>query len=507
MNRRLAAAAALAAVVMPGMWFLSRPDAVRIEAGDDVQASLRRAPAGAVVELGAGEHLGPLTLGRAMTLRGEPGTVVTAGSDAPAVVTVSADGTIVEDLTTRGGATGVMVREVEDVELRSLTVQGAELHGIEIIDATAHVSGAHVSELRHPLAQGIEIRNSDGRPDSVIEDSTVIGGMEGIVSHVAELAIRDNLVTETTMRGITVTEMSDGWVTGNRVRDVTGAGLYCGDMSRCQFQDNVVTGVAGDSNGRSTAGWGLVVTYHAEASSQNDVLQGVAGPRMASIGGDFRSRSPLERGAGWGALLPASGAIVAALALIGLLYVCASPFARALERGVASEGDRRGPTWLLSLGVLGLGVQTFHMIEHTLQLFRVRVDGIPSRGGIVGPRVEAEWIHFAYNSAVLVGFLLIVLARHSGWRPPGRVQIGDRILLVGVVVQGYHAIEHSTKLAQHLSSGAKVNHGILGGQIDLVLLHFSINLAVYLSGVGACIAYLWGVRLRHRSNRQALSYG
>jgi hypothetical protein len=460
-----------------------------------------------VVTLGQGEHDGPLVVGRRMTLRGDPGATVVAASDEPAVISVTAGGASVEGITTHGGSSGIVVREVDGVRLESLQVIGADLHGVEVIDASTRVSGVDVIGLRHPLAQGIEVRNADGRPDTVIADSSITGGMEGIVSHVAEVVIRDNVVRDTTMRGITVTEMSDGVVTGNRVEDATGAGLYCGDMSRCQFSDNVVMDVAGVDNGRSTEGWGLVVTYHAAASTANDVLEGDAGATMASIGGKFQERSPLEPGDGAGAILPSAVAVLAALGVLGVLYLLARPAARLLQRNVSPAGDKRGPTWLLSLGILGLAVQTFHMIEHSLQLYRVRVDGIPSRGGIVGPVVEAEWIHFFYNAAVLVGFLLVVAARKTGWQPPGRREIGDRILLAGLVLQAYHAIEHSAKLVQHLSSGAKVNHGILGGEIDLVLLHFSINLGVYLAAVGAAAAYLWGARLRRRLPQRSLSFG
>ena len=508
MSRR--AAAVLVVVVLAtasGALLLSRPAEIRVGAEEDLQAVLDRASPGAVVVLGEGEHRGPVTIDRRLTLRAEPGAIVAASPEEPAVVTVLADGASVEGITTFGGSSGVIVREVDLVLLDSVQVMAADLHGIEVIDASARITGVEVAGLKHPLAQGIEVRNADGRPDSVIENSTVIGGMEGIVSHVAELVIRDNVVTDTTMRGITVTEMSDGVVTDNTVERAIGAGLYCGDMSRCQFQNNVATGVAASDDGRSTEGWGLVVTYHAAASTENDVLEGAAGAKMASIGGKFTQRSPLEPGDGLGAALPAGLAVAAALALLGLLYAAARPAARWLARAMSPAGDRRGPSWLLSLGLVGLGVQTFHMIEHSLQLYRVRVDGIPSRGGIVGPRVEAEWIHFIYNGAVLVGFLLVVAARKAGWQPPGRQEIGDRILLAGVLIQGYHVVEHSTKLAQHIASGAKVNHGILGGEVDLVLLHFSVNLAVYLAAVGAAVAYVWGVRMRKRVTQRVLGYG
>lgn len=509
MNRRAVLAGVVAALALAAaVWIVDRPPLVRVDPGDDLGSVLEAAPANAVVVLAAGEHRGSVSIDRNLTLRGEPASRVVAPRDAPAVLTVLADDVRVEGITTFGGSTGILVREVDRVVLDSVQVTGADLHGIEIVDASARLSAVEVASLRHPLAQGIEVRNADGRPDTVIEHSTVSGGMEGIVSHVAEVVIENNVVRDTTLRGVTVTEMSDGIVVGNAIEGATGAGLYCGDMSRCQFQDNIATQVAGDDDARSTAGWGLVVTYHASASTENDILDGAAGPTMASIGGRFVERSPLEPGEGLKAALPASLAVLAALTLVALCYLALRRVTGVLERrGASVQADRRGPAWLLSLALVGLGVQTFHMIEHALQLYRVRVDGIPSRGGIVGPQVEAEWVHFLYNTAVLLGFLLVVAARRSGWQPPGKHDIGDRLLLVGVLIQGYHAVEHSVKLAQHIGSGAKVNQGILGGAVDLVLLHFSINLAVYLAAVGACVAYAWGDRLKRGVERHALSYG
>jgi hypothetical protein len=140
---------------------------------------------------------------------------------------------------------------------------------------------------------------------------------------------------------------------------------------------------------------------------------------------------------------------------------------------------------------MGLLIQTFHMGEHLLQVFRVHFDGVPSKGGIVGSVVETEWVHFGYNLAVLTGLGAVVAARFRGWTPRGRVDIGDALLSVATLVQAYHVVEHSVKLTQHLVTGAKVNPGILGGPIDLVWLHFAINLSVYAGFLGALIAYQW----------------
>jgi hypothetical protein len=472
---------------------------VRVGTNDDLQAALDLAPQGSIVLLDPGRHQGGVRVERPVTIRGLPGAMVTAATDAPAVLTVAADGVLIEDTTLEAGPTGLVIREAQGVIVRDVRVTGSDLHGIEVIDAAAHISRVRVDGLVHPMAQGIEVRNSDGRPDTVIESSRVTGGQEGIVSHVSEVVVRDNHVDHTTMRAITITEMSDGVVKGNSITGALGAGLYCGDMSRCEFSDNEVGRVDGGSAGRSTDGWGLVVTYHAVASTEGDGLEGAAGPILASIGGHLRDDSPLNPTPADAAWVPVLGATLAAMLLAWLAYRIGRRSSPALDRkGLRRlEPIKSGGVWPLLLA--GTAVQSFHMFEHGLQVFRVRIDQIPSRGGIVGPGVEAEWVHFAYNIAVFAGLGFLAVARARGWRPQGNLRLGDGLLMAALFVQGYHAIEHSAKLAQHLVGGAKVNPGFAGQVIDLVLFHYVINLTVYLSMMGAVVAYGVPTLLRMRS--------
>jgi hypothetical protein len=148
---------------------------------------------------------------------------------------------------------------------------------------------------------------------------------------------------------------------------------------------------------------------------------------------------------------------------------------------------------------IGIGVQGFHMAEHVLQVYRVHVDGVPGRGGLAGPSVDAEVVHFLYNSAVFALLIAVAWARHRGWTPSGSVDAGDRLMGAAVALQAFHMVEHSAKLVQHVATGAKVNPGILGGYVDLVWLHYAINLAVYGAFVGACVAYGSARRARARS--------
>ncbi len=60
----------------------------------------------------------------------------------------------------------------------------------------------------------------------------------------------DNHVSRTTMRGISVTEMSMGMVMDNEVRDALGVGIWCNDRSMCSIEHNTVVDTAHAQNAR-----------------------------------------------------------------------------------------------------------------------------------------------------------------------------------------------------------------------------------------------------------------
>jgi len=464
---------------------------IRVSPGDDVARVLAGASDGSTVVLAPGTYEGPWSIRTDVALEGSGARVVVA-DEVETALAIHADGVSVSGLDVEGGSTGILVREVEDVSLRDVSVRGADLHGVEVVDASAHISGATIRGLVDPAAQGIEVRNSDGRPDTVIERTSVTGGQEGIVSHVSEVVLTDNDVSATTMRGIVVTEMSDGWVTGNRVFDAFGTGFYCGDMSRCEFDGNEATGMEAGSGGTSEAGWGLVVTYHASASSSGDRFDGVSGPIHTSLHGKMLARSPLDPGRLSDIVVPGAIAVAAMLALMFLAVLVSRPMVRRIR-------ERNGSVTPAHAVIAGfaflLVVQSFHMFEHALQVHRVTVDHVPSRGGLAGPGVETEWVHLAYNVTVLALLAAIALAAR---RLPGS---GLTAVVAATGIQTWHAVEHVAKVFQHVVTGAKVNPGLLGTQFNLVWFHFTINLAVYVLCVVAAV--LWGVAWwRSRTRRE-----
>lgn len=467
---------------------LDRREVVVVGPTESLSEAVAAAPSGAIVRLEPGSHDGPVVISRPLTIEG-PGARITAAFDAESVLAVRADGVTVRDIEIGGGTDGISVEHSRGVTLEGLTVRDAELHGILIAGSRAHVTESKVTDLRSRYGQALELFDS---PHSVVENSEFVGRQEGIATFLSMgVLIEDNRVSGTTLRALAVNEMSSAVVSGNVVEDVRGAGLYCGDMSHCAFSDNSVEGVAPGNGGKSSAGYGLVVQYHALASSENDRLQGDAGPSATFIESRIVASSPLELGRGWATIAP--GAIAAAVGIVVLVLagLLATPLRKRLLDPDRARSTRPFPREVVAFALLlGLVVQGFHMLEHFIQVFRVHADGVPSRGGIVGPAVDAEWIHFAYNGAVFLFLVTIVVARRRGWRPAGNVAVGDGLLVAAALVQGYHVVEHSVKVAQHVITGAKVNPGLLGQEVNLVWLHFAINLAVYVAFVGACACYL-----------------
>lgn len=495
MKRRLFAGVALAALVAGASLIFGRSEQFTVRPGENLQAVIADASSGDTVELLPGRYEGPVTVEKGIRLVGQ-GAVIAVPGDSSAALFVAGDGAIIDGLTLLGGENGLTVREAEGVVVREVTASNQTMHGIEVVDGSARISGANI-EVVGEFAQGIEIRNSDGRPDSVIEGSTVIGGQEGIVSHVSEVVVLDNVVTHATLRGITITEMSDGIVRGNKVSSVSGAGLYCGDMSRCEFTGNTVGTVSSNGVGTSGAGWGLLVTYHSSASESGNELSGEAGPVNVMLSSRIIDRSPLEPGRGAGALPYAAAALAAGFAVLLLLSWRAGPKVGSLM----TRFFRPGEAWLAIGGAVffvTFVVQSFHTVEHFLQLFRVFVDGVPSRGGLVGPRVEAEWIHLVYNSMFFAGIGTVMMARAAGWGP--KSSPADAALGAGLILQGYHLVEHVVKVVQHILTGAKVNPGLAGEFTNLVLLHFALNSAIYGALVFAGSTYLFkSLKLSHKA--------
>jgi hypothetical protein len=212
------------------------------------------------VHLSAGIHRGPIFIDQRETLVGTPGAVVLGG------IVVRADGVTVRNVAVRGGENGISVVDADRVLLDHVSVSRSLLDGIHVRRASVTIRDCRIDRLRSPYAQGIDISFAIDHPPSMVEDCTIAGGQEGIVSHSANVMIRDNRVARTSLRAITMTEMSMGMVDDNDVRDPRGVGIYCGDHSMCEIERNLVSGVRPDTASQGGGdGFGIVSHYYAEA--------------------------------------------------------------------------------------------------------------------------------------------------------------------------------------------------------------------------------------------------
>ncbi len=86
--------------------------------------------------------------------------------------------------------------------------------------------------------------------------------------------------------------MSAGSATGNRIEDGTGSGLFCGDMSSCRLQDNLVARIGASKQWTSSRGHGVVVHFHSTATVDGLETADLEGlPVITVVGGVVEGNS------------------------------------------------------------------------------------------------------------------------------------------------------------------------------------------------------------------------
>ena len=211
---------------------------------------------------------GPIVIRHAETL---VGGVVKGG------ILVRADHVTLRDVTVEGGENGIDVDGVRHTVLDGVRVVGAELDGIHVRRSDVMIEDCSVSTPRGPWVQGIDISFSMDRGMSMVEGCTIVGVREGIVTHMSMVDVRRNTIGATTLRGITMGEMSMGTIERNDVQDANGVGIFCVDHSECRIAHNTVLGTRRDSSGDPTrAGVAIEAHYFARAKVEDNTI--VASP-------------------------------------------------------------------------------------------------------------------------------------------------------------------------------------------------------------------------------------
>jgi nitrous oxidase accessory protein len=229
---------------------------LRVQAGDDVQSAIDATPSGGTIVMAAGEHRGPITISHRISLRGEEGARLEGGRQG-AVVTIEADGVVVEDLEIRGSGfalsqddAGVLVTG-NGVRLANLRLR-ENLHGIYVrrgtsvalianhvvgLAADGHLPGvAGAAEMQREdafhhapprtgslIGNGIHLFDADG---ARVERNHIQHVRDGIyVAHTTRAVFRENRVHDSRY-GIHYMYSSDNLITGNELwRNVAGPAL------------------------------------------------------------------------------------------------------------------------------------------------------------------------------------------------------------------------------------------------------------------------------------------
>jgi len=138
------------------------------------------------------------------------------------------------------------------------------------------------------------------------------------------------------------------------------------------------------------------------------------------------------------------------------------------------------PAARVATGTAGMAVFTFlllaqtgHLLEHVAQMVQIHTLGLTGSDarGIVG-QLDIEWVHFAWNAAVVVLLgILLFHVRSNGW------------LVAAGVFAAWHLVEHDVIMLSFLATGIPGSPGLLaaGGSIGGGLpisradLHFLYN--------------------------------
>ena len=215
--------------------------------GTSIQAAIDSAPPGAVLNICAGTHAGPLVIrGKSLTLRGPDGaasTIIDAGAAGPVLVVsdTPSPGVTVRTLTLQngrnaGGGGGIRCTDSRLIVDASVVAGNRATGGGGLYAARCAltVTGSRFSANagRTGMGGGALVINSSGqiRNSSFLDNQAERGG--GVARTGGTLAIRDSLIRRNAaaVRGGGLYDASNALVAGTRIldntSDWTGGGVY-----------------------------------------------------------------------------------------------------------------------------------------------------------------------------------------------------------------------------------------------------------------------------------------
>jgi hypothetical protein len=207
---------------------------------------------------------GPLVIRHAQTLVG--GTVKGG-------ILIRANNVTLRNVTVVGGENGIDVLDSHHVMLDNVRVVGVTLDGIHVRRSSVMVENCKITSPSGPWVQGIDISFSMDKEMSMVEGCTIVGVREGIVTHMTMVDVMHNHIGATSLRGITMGEMSMGAISHNDVLGAHGVGIICLDHSECDIQHNTIVGTRTDPSGDpSRAGVAIEAHFFAQAKVKNNTV-------------------------------------------------------------------------------------------------------------------------------------------------------------------------------------------------------------------------------------------
>jgi hypothetical protein len=207
---------------------------------------------------------GPLVIRHAQTLVG--GTVKGG-------ILIRADHVTLRNVTVVGGENGIDVLDSHHVMLDNVRVVGVSLDGIHVRRSSVMIENCKITSPSGPWVQGIDISFSMDKEMSMVEGCTIVGVREGIVTHMTMVDVMHNHIGATSLRGITMGEMSMGAISHNDVLGAHGVGIICLDHSKCEIEHNTIVGTRADPTGDSSrAGVAIEAHFFAKAKVKHNTV-------------------------------------------------------------------------------------------------------------------------------------------------------------------------------------------------------------------------------------------
>ena len=188
-------------------------------------------------------------------------------------ILIRADHVTLRNVTVVGGEDGIDVLDSHHVMLDNVRVVGVSLDGIHVRRSSVMIEDCKITSPNGPWVQGIDISFSMDKEMSMVEGCTIVGVREGIVTHMTMVDVMHNHIGATSLRGITMGEMSMGAISHNDVLGAHGVGIICLDHSECEIEHNTIVGTRTDPTGDSSrAGVAIEAHFFAKAKVKHNTV-------------------------------------------------------------------------------------------------------------------------------------------------------------------------------------------------------------------------------------------